>query len=97
MKPYRVTWSIELDAETPLKAAELALEIQRDASRDATPFGSTRSFKVYDGGVLVATVDLAPTRCQWWQGWLTPPPRPRPQPETQGSQARPKSESQKRS
>ena len=39
MKSYRVTWMIELDAESPVQAAELALEIQRDPGSIATIFG----------------------------------------------------------
>jgi len=38
MTSYRVTWVIELDAESPVKAAELALEIQRDPESIATVF-----------------------------------------------------------
>jgi len=43
---YTVTWSIELDAETPLEAADLARSIQLDSCNEATAFtvvGSDRS------------------------------------------------------
>lgn len=35
---YVVSWSIEVDAESPEEAAQLALEVQRDPSSDATVF-----------------------------------------------------------
>ena len=37
-KDYVVSWTIELQAETPRHAAEQALEIQRDPSAMATIF-----------------------------------------------------------
>lgn len=38
MKDYIVCWAINLDAETPRKAAEKALQIQRDPASIATVF-----------------------------------------------------------
>lgn len=38
MKPYLVTWVIEIDAEDPTDAANKALEIQRDTQSLATDF-----------------------------------------------------------
>lgn len=38
MKSYRVTWSIDLDAESPKTAAEAALRMQRDETSIATFF-----------------------------------------------------------
>lgn len=38
MQSYRVVWEIDLDAETPIDAARLALEIQRDPNSLATEF-----------------------------------------------------------
>ena len=35
---YRVTWTIDLDADTPEEAARKALEIQRDPESIATCF-----------------------------------------------------------
>ena len=38
MKTYIVTWSIDIDAESPIEAAEQALQIQRDCDSFATEF-----------------------------------------------------------
>lgn len=38
MPEYRVTWNIDIDAPNPRKAAEKALEMQRDPSSIATVF-----------------------------------------------------------
>ena len=38
VKHYRVVWEIDIWAETPLKAAEIALGIQRDPASTATVF-----------------------------------------------------------
>ena len=38
VKHYRVVWEIDIWAETPLKAAEAALQIQRDPNGTATVF-----------------------------------------------------------
>jgi hypothetical protein len=38
MAQYRVTWDIELDADSPEDAARKALEIQRDPNSIATVF-----------------------------------------------------------
>jgi hypothetical protein len=37
-KTYRVIWEIDIDADSPRHAAELALEIQRDMGSTATVF-----------------------------------------------------------
>lgn len=41
MADYRVVWTIELDADTPLDAAKKALQIQRDKKSIATQFDVT--------------------------------------------------------
>lgn len=38
MNEYQVIWAIEVPAESPLEAAELALAIQRDPQSIATSF-----------------------------------------------------------
>jgi len=38
MKTYRVTWTIDIDADTPREAAQMALDIQRDPDSCATCF-----------------------------------------------------------
>lgn len=38
MKEYRVTWTIEVDGETPSEAALMARAIQRDPNSIATVF-----------------------------------------------------------
>jgi hypothetical protein len=38
MSKYLITWQMELEAETPQKAALVALEIQRDPASTATVF-----------------------------------------------------------
>jgi hypothetical protein len=38
---YTVTWEIQLSADSPRAAAELALEIQRDVYSDAVVFSVT--------------------------------------------------------
>ena len=38
MPEYEVKWIIEVDADSPMEAAELALEIQRDVDAQATVF-----------------------------------------------------------
>ena len=38
MTTYRVTWEMEFDSETPLEAAEEALEVHRDPTSTATCF-----------------------------------------------------------
>lgn len=37
-KEYHITWSIDIDADSPREAAELALKIQRDTESLATWF-----------------------------------------------------------
>ena len=39
---FRVTWEIEIDADSPREAAELALEIQRDPDSEALAFDVER-------------------------------------------------------
>ena len=41
MKTYRVTWTIDIDADTPREAAQRALDIQRDPDSCATCFEVT--------------------------------------------------------
>jgi len=38
MSTYHVTWSMDIDADTPVEAARTALEIHRDPSSIATEF-----------------------------------------------------------
>ena len=42
---YLVTWTIECDADSPKKAAEQALEIQRDSYSEATYFEVTSPYE----------------------------------------------------
>jgi hypothetical protein len=49
---YVVTWEIELDADSPVEAAKLALAIQRDPNSIATVF------KVFVGEDTPTTIDL---------------------------------------
>jgi hypothetical protein len=52
MKEYRVTWAIELAADSPQHAAQLAREIQLSASSIATVFD------VYDAAGNRQEVDV---------------------------------------
>lgn len=52
---YRVTWVIDIEAETPQAAAEQALAIQRNPESIATVFDIHT-----DMGEHLATVDLTP-------------------------------------
>ncbi|RPH88513.1 MAG: hypothetical protein EHM66_00460 [Deltaproteobacteria bacterium] len=53
MPLYKVTWEIDIDAETPKAAAIDALRIQRDSSSSATVF------TVYSQkGTTTHTIDL---------------------------------------
>ena len=60
MKLYRVTWFIDLEAETPKAAAGLAREIQLDPENEATVFEVTALNE--DGtpapGCCITEVDL---------------------------------------
>jgi len=38
MAQYRVTWTIELDEDSPAEAAKVALRIHRDPDSEATSF-----------------------------------------------------------
>lgn len=53
MPLYRISWVIDLDAETPLEAAQLALEVQRDPNSIATVF-------VVEDRSQIHTIDLNP-------------------------------------
>lgn len=58
MTEYRLTWVIELSADSPREAAERALEIQRDPTSIATVFDVVETA---DGGCLPGwTIDLTP-------------------------------------
>ena len=52
-KVYRVTWEIDVEAETPEDAAKEALSIQRDIDSEAVVFGVTDT-----DTALHKTVDL---------------------------------------
>lgn len=54
MTHYRVTWQIDIEADTPEEAAQEALRIQRDPDSIATLFEV-----FYQDGELVARVDLS--------------------------------------
>ena len=41
MNSYRVSWEIDIDADTPREAAQKALDIQRDKESIATVFDVT--------------------------------------------------------
>lgn len=53
MSEYRVTWVIDLEAESPLAAAEEALRIHRDPTSIATVFAVKRL-----GTEHTVTIDL---------------------------------------
>lgn len=53
MTEYRVTWTIDVDAESPREAAQEALRIQRKEDSTATVFE-------VNCGDRVETVDLEP-------------------------------------
>lgn len=55
---YRVTWRVEVDADSPREAAERALAMQRDPASTATNFRVTEW--VPDGATC--TVDLQEER-----------------------------------
>jgi len=52
MQTYDVTWSISIDADSPLEAAREALRIQRDRTSIAT------YFEVWDTEQVCHAVDL---------------------------------------
>ena len=54
MSEYRVTWTIDLDAESPKAAAKIALTYQRDPHSTATVFDVT------DDAGDTTTIDLDP-------------------------------------
>lgn len=54
MAEYLVSWEIELDADSPLDAAKLALEIHRDPTSIATVFD------VVDESGTKTRIDLTP-------------------------------------
>lgn len=47
MPEYLVEWNIQISAETPREAAEIALEIQRSAS-DCTFFKVTKAEEIHE-------------------------------------------------
>jgi len=53
---YRVSWQIDLDADSPREAAEKALEIQRRPDSTATAF----SVRDETGGSMEVDLDEAP-------------------------------------
>lgn len=65
---YAVSWDVEVAAGSPVAAAELALEMQRDPDSSATVFSVTPS----KSGEAVA-VDLSE---EWETGRADPPPDP---------------------
>ena len=52
MSEYTVEWEIELNADSPKEAAELALDMQRDTFSEAV------CFKVSKDGKFIAYVDF---------------------------------------
>jgi hypothetical protein len=68
MKSYIVTWTIELSADTPQEAANLALEIHRDANSLAPNFVVTDP-DTKEGWGYIATApnkQLAPGDTVYW-------------------------------
>lgn len=55
MSMYRVVWEIDLDADSPREAAEIALRVQRDTDSLATVFAVT------DERGDLHMIDLEPT------------------------------------
>lgn len=62
MALYQVTWKIDVEAESPEQAAEVALETQRDPASIATVFE------------VEEVVDEGTTK-GWWKVDLSPDPR----------------------
>lgn len=56
---YRVSWEIDVDADTPEEAAERALEIQRNPASTATVF-EVRSHESGAETGITYTIDLDP-------------------------------------
>lgn len=56
-RTYLVTWQIDLSAENPVQAAEMALKIQRD------PVSTATVFTVHQGMLVAEAVD--PTVNEW--------------------------------
>lgn len=52
MKEYKIKWVIELEAESPVEAAELALELLR------SPDSTAKVFEVKEAGKDYKTIDL---------------------------------------
>ncbi len=64
IKLYRVRWEIEIEAETPLTAAEKARHYQTKPGTTATVFevAEIRPYAVRRYGDLI-TIDLTPDSC----------------------------------
>lgn len=60
MALYRVTWTIDLDADTPREAAQRARDIQLSAESTATVFEVAVLSGAYAGDA-VTTIDLGET------------------------------------
>jgi hypothetical protein len=58
MPAFEVTWTIELDADTPEAAALIALDIQRDYESIATCFSVT-NLETLDATTVHITTPLA--------------------------------------
>lgn len=54
---YKVVWEIDIEADNPEKAAQQALEIQRDPESIATVF----RIHDIDSGDFICEVDLGPS------------------------------------
>ena len=52
---YRVTWVVDIEADTPAEAAQIALTMQRDPESIATVFDV-----IDDEGTFVERIDLDP-------------------------------------
>jgi hypothetical protein len=59
MSLYRITWEIDIDAESPQEAAERALEIHRDPKSIATVFIVRNEGAFRARGRDPVTVDLS--------------------------------------
>ena len=60
---YHVLWEIDLDADSPREAAELALLIMLESQTTAWPESTAAVFDVTDESGETTSVDLEDTEC----------------------------------
>ncbi len=57
MTMYAVSWEIDIEADSPMEAAQKALEIQRDPESIATVFLVSDEEKAYTVDTIAETVE----------------------------------------